>query len=172
MGQSAQHWSTVGKQFEFFVAAQEQCGWVSGATVVQLSASRIESRYKQAAQRLDFSQASNIPIYRGDDSFGCAVLGGMCSDQADQVCDPHSRSESFAADVAERQHETRARFFDTEKISGQVTHCEDLARDVECPFSHQTRRTQSPVNLRCFEDCGVQFRVIALQSFELQLQFS
>src|ERR1051325_9134435 len=88
------------------------------------------------------------------------------------MCDPHPRGQFFTADVAEREHETRARLFDTEKISGQVTNCEDLARDVECPISHQTRSTQSTMNLCGLEDGGVQLRVIALQSFELQFEFS
>jgi hypothetical protein len=86
----------------------------------------------------------------------------MRSQQTDQMRDPHSRRESFAADVAEREHETIARLLDTHEIARQVTHCKDLSRNIERTMSHQTRRAQATMNLRCFEDRSVQLSVISL----------
>ena len=87
------------------------------------------------------------------------------------MTDPHSGSESLAADVAEGQHHSVLSFFNGEKVTRQVTHREDLARDVKRSVVNETRRTQTPVHLRCFEDRRVQLRVVPLQRLELRFEF-
>jgi hypothetical protein len=76
--------------------------------------------------------------------------------------DPHSGGEPFATDVTERQHETVGRLFNTDKIARQVTHCEDLTRNIERSVLYQTGCTQTTMHLRGFEDRNVQLSVISL----------
>jgi 16S rRNA C1402 (ribose-2'-O) methylase RsmI len=90
----------------------------------------------------------------------------MRAKQTDQMRDPHARGETFATDVAKRKDQTLARLFDTEKISRQMTNCKDLTRHIERTMTHKTRRTQSPMHLRRFEDRSVQFCIISLECFE------
>src|SRR5262249_23594624 len=116
-------------------------------------------------------QTSHVAIHSGDNRFRIAVARRVRTNQADQVSDPHSRGESFAADVAEREHQTFIRLFDTEEIARQMTNGKNLARHIERSVTHETRRTQTPVYLCGFEDRSVQLRVIALQPFELQFHF-
>src|ERR1043165_6166185 len=65
---------------------------------------------------------------------------------------PHSGGESFSTDVAESEHHSFIGLFDREKVTGQVTHREDLARDVECAVTNQARRTQTTMHLRGLGD--------------------
>ena len=91
----------------------------------------------------------------------------MRANQTDQMCNPHSSRESFAADVTQSQHQAFAGFLNAEKISRQVAHSEDLTRNIDIAAPHNTRRAQTSMHLRGFEDRSVQLRVILLQCFEL-----
>jgi hypothetical protein len=79
------------------------------------------------------------------------------------MANPHSRGQSFAADIAKRQNQAFIRFVYGEEIAGQVTHCEDLARNVERFVMNGTRRAQTSMHLRGFEDRGVQFGILPLK---------
>jgi hypothetical protein len=86
----------------------------------------------------------------------------MRAQQTDEVRDPHSGRESFAADIAEREHQTIARLFNAHEIARQVTHSKDLSRNIERAVTHTTRRAQATMNLRRFENRSVQLSVISL----------
>src|SRR5688572_31106043 len=101
-----------------------------------------------------------------------AVGGRVSANQSDQVRHPHAGGEPFAADVAEREHQTAIGLLNREEITRQVTDGEDLAGDVERSVTNERRRTQTPVYLCCFEDRGVQFSVIFLQGLEFLLEFA
>src|SRR6185369_2298730 len=109
-------------------------------------------------------------IYSGNNRFWSGARGRVGAQQTDQVCDPHSCRQTFAANITERQHEAVGRLFDTDEIARQVTHCKDLSRHLEGSMSHQTRRTQTTMHLRCFKDRSVQLSVISLQRLELLLR--
>src|SRR6185369_6770154 len=128
---------------------------MSGTTVVQPPGDRIESCDKQRAQRLYRRQTSRVAIDSADNRFRISAGRRVRAKQTNQGRDPHARGESFAADVAKRQDQTVARLFDTKKVSGQMTNGKDLTRHVETAVTHKTRRTQSPVHLRRFEDRSV-----------------
>src|SRR5436190_23502860 len=83
---------------------------------------------------------------------------------------PHAGGETFAANVAEREHCAFVCLLDGEEVTRQMPHRKDLAGDVERSIMHQARRTQTTVHLRGFEDGGVQFRVLMLKRFELEFE--
>src|SRR5215203_4306401 len=102
-----------------------------GAAVVERSACRFEPADKHRAQRLDVSEPRDIAIQRRGDRVRVAVYRGVRANQSDQVRHPHSGGEPLAADVAEREHQAAVSLFGGEKIPGQMTYGEDLARNVE-----------------------------------------
>src|SRR5512134_3731338 len=133
---------------------------MSRATVIELARLRIQSRHKKRAQRLNRRHARHVAIHSTDNRFRIAANSRVRANQTDEMCDPHPRGESLATDVAQREHESVRRLFDTEKISRQMSNCKNLARNFESAMAHKTRRTQSPVHLCSLEDRSVELRVI------------
>ena len=101
---------------------------------------------------------------------GSEVTAVCAPNQSHQMRRPHSGRQTFAADVTQREDDAVVRFFHGEEITGQVAHGENLAGDFEVSVTNQTRRAQTTVHLRRFENRGVQFSVILLQRGELNLQ--
>src|SRR6185503_18656874 len=95
---------------------------------------------------------------------------GVRPDQPDQMRHPHARRESLASDITKREDEPAICFFNCKEITRQVTNGEDFARNIKRPVMNLTRRTQTPVHLRCLEDRGIQLRIIFLQCFESFLE--
>src|ERR1044072_4249871 len=135
---------------------------MSGAKVIQLLRIRIQSCDKQTAQRLDAGETSNVAIDTGDNRLRIAALCSVCANQTNEMCNPHPRGQTFAADIAKRQYETITRLFDTKEVTRQMTNCKNLARHIETAVSYQSLRTQSTMHLRGFEDRSVQLSVILL----------
>src|SRR5688572_27863849 len=117
---------------------------MSRAAIVERARKLVEPRHKQTAQRHDCRQAHEVAIHRGYYRLRATVLRCAHANQCGQMTDPHSGSESLAADVAEGQHHSVLRFFNSKKVAGQVTHSEDLARDLKWSVVNQGRRTQTP----------------------------
>src|SRR5436190_2513357 len=141
-----------------------------GATVVESTSDRIQSRHKQTTQWLDWRQPCNVAINSSNNGFRITADSSVRANQTDEMSDPHACGETFAANVAKRKQQTIARLFDAEEITWQVTNCENLARYIESAMTHEAWRTQSPMNLRCFEDRSVQLGVIFLKCFELCIE--
>jgi len=76
---------------------------------------------------------------------------------------PHPGGQTFAANVAEREDDAVIRLFNRKEISRQMTDGEDLAGDFKILVMQLARRAKTPMDLRSFEDCGVQLGVVFLQ---------
>src|SRR5580765_473497 len=129
---------------------------MTGATVVQTPTDRIEFCQEQAGQRDRRADAAKVAIDTGDNRVWVGDCRTMTAHQTHQVRGPHSRSQPFTADVAEREDYAVFGLPDRKEISRQMTHREDLAGDLNVAVTQQTGRAQPAVYLRGFKDRAVQ----------------
>ena len=85
--------------------------------------------------------------------------------------DPHPSSQTFAADVSQRNDHTTVNLVSRDKVTRDVSNGKDFAGNLKIAVPDQTWRAHPPMHLRSFDERCMQVGVIFLKRCNLQFQF-
>src|SRR5262249_42686312 len=84
---------------------------------------------------------------------------------------PHPRSQTLAADVAQREHRVAVVLLDAEEVTGHVSGRKRFARNLKVAVAHEVWSAQPTIHLRSLKEPSVQISIVLpeLSQFELKL---
>src|SRR6266850_4329997 len=139
--------------------------------VVESTSDRIQPCKEQTSQRRRRRHPAKVAVHAARDCLGRRARGNMCLNQPNQVRDPHSGSQTLAADVSQAKDHAIVNLVCRHEVARHMPNGECLTRNLKVSITRQSRGTQTPVHLCGFDKCCMQFGVILLELSDLQLQF-